>query len=584
MKKTLHHCFGKKALFTVWLLAVFTWQAKAGGIYLKLNGTDTVIIEQGRTFNDPGATAYDTANNVIANANIVVTSPNSGYNMVPGTYIYKYNYSQQGMAAKEIYRTIIVIPDSTKPELTILNINADRNGVLRDTVAVFETYTAPQATAQDIVDGNLSGSIMVNNTVNTNAVGIYSVTYTVADVSKNITSKEVMVHVVDTVAPVVTILGPDKDTVYLYTFYNDPGVNYSDNADKNLKMTAGGSFYQNFPDGKATVNGNYTIAYKVCDASENCTSLERSITVIDTVPTVSGTIYLSGFRSPVNIDATVYLIKYNEQDSTLTAVDSIILSSSYFPIYNFSNIQKGKYLVKAALRSTDTLYSQYLPTYYISELSWSNATTVTVDKTVYNVDILLLAGTNTGGPGFISGKVLQGANKKEGDPLENIQILLTTADDIPVAYTYSDENGYFEFGNLPLGTYKLFGEVAGKKALGREITLTTDATTQNRVAVVVNSTSIETRILPGSGINNQAIETGISVYPNPANSILYISSKTGLQLVRLYTTEGRLVNVSQTQTSNNIILNTALLPQGLYLLEITQHNQTPLRKKIIVAH
>ncbi|MGZ5283318.1 MAG: immunoglobulin-like domain-containing protein, partial [Bacteroidia bacterium] len=160
-------------LFCCFLL-LFTLNARAGNApYLVLNGADTVISEQGRAFTDPGAVAYDSANNIISNPNIIVSGPPSGYIYIPGTYTLKYNFQHNGVAATEIYRTVIVITDTTAPVLTVLGVPKDSLGYFTDTVAVFETYTAPQATAQDLTDGNLSASIMINSNVNTSVVGTY---------------------------------------------------------------------------------------------------------------------------------------------------------------------------------------------------------------------------------------------------------------------------------------------------------------------------------------------------------------------------------------------------------------------------
>ncbi len=57
-------------------------------------------------------------------------------------------------------------------------------------------------------DGNLTSSIVVNNTVNTGAIGLYTVTYDVIDTQMNQAVRVTrMVNVVTGFAPVITLIG-----------------------------------------------------------------------------------------------------------------------------------------------------------------------------------------------------------------------------------------------------------------------------------------------------------------------------------------------------------------------------------------
>ena len=78
--------------------------------------------------------------------------------------------------------------DTTPPELTL-------NGDNPMSVTKGDTFIDPGATALDDVDGDISSSIVITGTVNTNAVGTYTRTYTVKDAAKNITTKTRTVNV-----------------------------------------------------------------------------------------------------------------------------------------------------------------------------------------------------------------------------------------------------------------------------------------------------------------------------------------------------------------------------------------------------
>ena len=74
--------------------------------------------------------------------------------------------------------TIKVTADVTVPTLTLLG---------KETVSLElgSTYTDAAATALDNIDGNLTSAIVINGTVDTNAVGVYTLTYDVKDAAGN---------------------------------------------------------------------------------------------------------------------------------------------------------------------------------------------------------------------------------------------------------------------------------------------------------------------------------------------------------------------------------------------------------------
>jgi len=73
---------------------------------------------------------------------------------------------------------IVTITDSTAPSLTL-------NGAANITVPLNGAYTDAGATASDIVDGNLSGSIVVTGTVDTTVAATYVLTFNVSDAAGN---------------------------------------------------------------------------------------------------------------------------------------------------------------------------------------------------------------------------------------------------------------------------------------------------------------------------------------------------------------------------------------------------------------
>ncbi|RYD54149.1 MAG: DUF5011 domain-containing protein, partial [Sphingobacteriales bacterium] len=329
---------------------------------ITMTGADTVKIEQGETYTDAGATALDNLDGDIT-ANIKVTEPKAGFNLIPGTYKYTYKVSDAaGNEAKAVTRVVVVKPDATAPELVI---------ALPEVVElqVFMPYVAPAIVrANDLVDGDLTGAVTTTGNVDNKVLGDYTVSYSVSDRTKNTTTVTRTIRVIDTIVPTIVLVGSDvvtqevgsaytdqgvtvKDNytaeadlrnnlavsnnvdfnkvgtytvVYVLTDPNtgrkisvtrtvdvvdtqkpvltlvgdsvitldvfqtlsDQGVKISDNYDKNLSYTAGGSFYSNFPNGKATILGSYQVVYTVTDASGNTTTMTRTVNVVDRVAPV----------------------------------------------------------------------------------------------------------------------------------------------------------------------------------------------------------------------------------------------------------------------------------------------------------
>ena len=199
--------------------------------------------------------------------------------------------------------------------------------------------------------------------------------------------------------------------------------------------------------------------------------------------------------------AVVYLIRKQYDtttlDTMLVAIDSILTSGATYS-KSYSAIPYGTLLIKAALKTGNSSYSSYLPTYDTNSLMWSGARTLssTHFQPSVTTDFHLIAGVNPGGPGFIGGSVLLGANKNAGvgDPLNSRILLLTTASGTAVAYTYSDAAGKFSFPNLAYGSYKIFGDALAKTNPALTVTISASNATVNSITFEENSTTFKGHI------------------------------------------------------------------------------------------
>ena len=119
---------------------------------------------------------------------------------------------------------------------------------------------------QDVTD-----KLEISGNVDTSKIGDYKVTYyyNFLCFTKN---KEVIVHVVDKEAPVITLKGEEKIEVFLNDKYVEPGYEAKDNYDQNVKVTV-----ENDLD--TSKIGDYYLIYKAEDSSGNKTEVVRKVVV-----------------------------------------------------------------------------------------------------------------------------------------------------------------------------------------------------------------------------------------------------------------------------------------------------------------
>jgi hypothetical protein len=154
-----------------------------------LNGANPLVIECHSTFGDPGATASDLC------AGLLPVSVGGAVNAnAPGTYTLTYSATDPSGNRGTATRTVKVV-DTTAPVVTL-------NGANPLVLECHSSFSDPGATALDTCAGTVS--VQVSGTVNPNAPGSYTLTYTATDPSGNAGTATRTVHVVDTTPPQIT--------------------------------------------------------------------------------------------------------------------------------------------------------------------------------------------------------------------------------------------------------------------------------------------------------------------------------------------------------------------------------------------
>ena len=255
---------------------------------ITLLGDAFVTVEAGDSYVDAGATALDDVDGDITGSIVVVNPVDQG---TVGTYVVTYDVEDSsGNPAVQVTRTVEVV-DTTPPVITLLG-----NSLV--TVEAGSVYTDAGATASTIVDGDMTGSIVVGGVpVDTATPGSHVVTYDVVDSSGNAAVQVTRtVEVVDTGIPVITLLGSSPVTVEAGGSYVDAGATALDDVDGDItgSIVVGG-----VPVDTATL-GSYVVTYDVVDSSGNAAvQVTRTVDVVDTRPPV---ITLLG-SSPVTVEA-----------------------------------------------------------------------------------------------------------------------------------------------------------------------------------------------------------------------------------------------------------------------------------------
>ncbi len=291
------------------------------------------------------------------------------------------------------------------------------------------------------------------------------------------------------------------------------------------------------------------------------------------------------YTGSAGVTADVYLIKYDPaQGGILTAIDTV--TSTPNGSADFVDVPAGDYLVKAAIVAGTVGYSDNLPTYFNGALLWSQATPVNVqdliDPTnpIASITINLVSGHNPGGPGFIGGLVLQGANfhegaddRGEGDPVAGASVLLETIDGQAIASAKSNASGQYSFPNLPYGTYKVSIDIPGIPVVTGIVTIGANAPAANNVNFKVDDNSA---VLPTHEVAQSA---QMQLWPNPVSFELNLQLPTADNQISLLDARGTTVFQAFVHDAD-VKIPVQRFPAGMYILTVRSTDGETTTQKI----
>ncbi|MDC0558987.1 DUF5011 domain-containing protein, partial [Candidatus Izimaplasma bacterium] len=139
-----------------------------------------------------------------------------------------------------------------------------------------------------IVDDNdgtipVTSSMISYNNFNINIVGSYDVEITVRDSDNLQAEASVVINVVDTEKPVITLTGDEEITLTTGNIYNESGATCTDNYDASCEVVIDDSTLD------INVAGTYTITYSVSDNSANEADVVTRTVIVEavTIPVIT---------------------------------------------------------------------------------------------------------------------------------------------------------------------------------------------------------------------------------------------------------------------------------------------------------
>lgn len=159
---------------------------------------------------------------------------------------------------------IVHVVDDIAPQVDFIGLDEITVEVSSDFIDQYITYF-------DNYDDDLV--VEVTGEVNTNVVGIYTIAYTVTDQSENSTTIIRVIHVVDTQAPIGSLVA-GLDTLNIGFEWIDSGVEAIDNYSADLDIVVFGQV-------NTEEEGIYHLIYHISDSSDNELVLMRIVTIVD---------------------------------------------------------------------------------------------------------------------------------------------------------------------------------------------------------------------------------------------------------------------------------------------------------------
>jgi hypothetical protein len=240
---------------------------------ITMNGSSSLTLFSVESYSEPGATATDNKDGDIS-SNIQITGLFDS--TVRGFYTLTYAVSDAaGNLATEQTRNITVARDTENPVITL-------PGSSTVSLSIGETYVESGASVSDNSNDDLN--VQISREVNVNSPGVYSVIYSVSDLTNNAATPVArIVTVTDEDAPTITLIGDEVIDMLAGQEFVDPGATANDSVDGDISanIVITGSVNE-------SVAGSYLLSYSVSDNSGNSAiPVNRTVNINDDAPVIT---------------------------------------------------------------------------------------------------------------------------------------------------------------------------------------------------------------------------------------------------------------------------------------------------------
>lgn len=304
--------------------------------------------------------------------------------------------------------------------------------------------------------------------------------------------------------------------------------------------------------------------------------------------TISGIVKFADNNLPVT-KGKVKVLRYDVITREVIAVDSAIIDS-VTGIYILSKVPRNDGLMRIIAFPDDEL-DNYVPTYYPSNLLWSQAGVVNPvnNLTGINVSVFRRNTTLQSSSAFgISGKVFLNilpppVNLPAVPYLKN-SIIYFKQNGSAKRFTVTDENQNYSIADLNPGTYEMTVTRFGYETEILNVTITNQNLVQNFYLDTMNVIGI-------TGISTSTPKTYLlkQNYPNPFNPVTNIEFSivnTEFVTLKVYNILGEevktLVNSNLETGTYKVDFDASNLPSGVYFYSITTGLFSETKKMILI--